>query len=101
MAFINATKSFSLYINATLSGLTNVNIYINYVSICCFQTRLLVTNSLWVLPHCDVIYVLKDGVISESGSYNELLSHSGPFAEFVQNYLKDSAEEEEDSDGDY
>lgn len=35
----------------------------------------------------DTIIVLKDGMISEMGSYQELLSHSGSFAQFLQEYL--------------
>ena len=45
----------------------------------------------------DSIIVLKDGTISESGSYEELLSYNGDFAEFLQQYLQ---QDEEESDED-
>lgn len=37
----------------------------------------------------DNILVLTNGVISENGSYDELISHKGPFAQFLQTYLLD------------
>ena len=50
---------------------------------------MLVTHSLAVLPQVDEIIVIEDGVISEQGSYAELLSHNGGFAEFIATYLGD------------
>ncbi|KAK2551420.1 Multidrug resistance-associated protein 1 [Acropora cervicornis] len=50
------------------------------------KTRILVTHTLQILPQMDQIIILKDGRISESGTYNELLEHSGAFAEFLENY---------------
>ncbi|KAG8192593.1 hypothetical protein JTE90_015226 [Oedothorax gibbosus] len=47
------------------------------------KTRILVTHSLTFLPQTDVIYVLKDGCISESGSFHELMDSKGPFQEFI------------------
>ncbi len=35
----------------------------------------MVTNQLHFLPKFDVIYVMKDGRVSESGSYQELMEH--------------------------
>ena len=57
------------------------------------KTRILVTHSVSYLPQMDNIIVLKDGVISESGTYTELLENRGAFAEFLVQYLS-----EEDSD---
>lgn len=51
------------------------------------RTRLLVTNKLSVLPEVDHIIVLKDGQITESGSYEELLSGKGVFSQLLTNYL--------------
>ncbi|XP_067029429.1 multidrug resistance-associated protein 1-like isoform X2 [Acropora muricata] len=50
------------------------------------KTRILVTHTLQILPQMDQIIVLKDGRISESGTYDELLEQSGAFAEFLENY---------------
>ena len=63
-----------------------------------FQTRVFVTNAVTYLPQVDQIIVLKDGEISELGSYQELISHNGPFAEFIATYLNDVEEEGEESD---
>ncbi|KAL5020060.1 hypothetical protein ScPMuIL_002952 [Solemya velum] len=51
------------------------------------KTRILVTHGVHWLPMVDTIIVLKEGAISEMGSYQELLSHSGSFAQFLQEYL--------------
>ena len=59
------------------------------------KTRVLVTHRISVLPKCDQIIVIKDGVISECGSYNELLTSKGAFAEFLISHL---AEEGADDD---
>ena len=58
------------------------------------QTRVLVTNSISFLDQVDEIWVLKDGTISERGSYDELLDHNGPFAEFIRTYLFEGDSEE-------
>lgn len=40
----------------------------------------------------DQIFVLSDGQISENGTYDELLDHAGPFAEFLEN-VKNQADD--------
>ena len=47
------------------------------------KTRILVTNGMKYLPLMDNIFVVKDGKISESGSYEELLSHGKDFSEIL------------------
>ena len=61
------------------------------------KTRILVTHAVTFLPQVDQIIVFKDGVVSECGTYKELLSHKGDFAEFLVQYLSD-AEVDEDPD---
>jgi len=51
------------------------------------KTRVLVTHRVSILPHVDQIIVLKDGSISESGTYKQLIAKEGDFAEFVTEYL--------------
>ncbi len=51
------------------------------------KTRVLVTHRVTVLPHVDEIIVVKDGTISESGTFEELIANKGAFAEFVAEYL--------------
>lgn len=60
----------------------------------CIQTRVLVTHGIQWLPMVDHIYVLSNGEISESGGYDDLLSHAGPFAVFLESVLLESKNEE-------
>ena len=55
---------------------------------------MLVTHGVGFLPYVDTIVVLADGQISEMGSYRQLLSHDGAFAQFLKNYLSDEMEKE-------
>jgi len=57
------------------------------------KTRILVTHKIAVLPHVDQIVVIKDGRISESGSYSELIRNQGSFAEFLAEFLTEGPEE--------
>ncbi|XP_045474208.1 multidrug resistance-associated protein 1 isoform X6 [Harmonia axyridis] len=61
------------------------------------KTRVLVTHAITYLPQIDQILVIKDGEISETGTYQELLDKKGAFAEFLVNHIN-SALDEEDSD---
>lgn len=56
------------------------------------KTRVLVTHGVKYLPEMDNIIVLKDGMISESGTYRELLDRGKEFADFLIQYIN----EEED-----
>ena len=60
------------------------------------KTRLLVTHSVSFLPEMDNIVVMKDGCITEMGSYTELLAQKGAFADFLVQYLSEKKEEELD-----
>jgi len=53
------------------------------------KTRILVTHSVKYLPKVDKIYVLKNGEISEEGSYKELLEEGKEFANFLTHYIKE------------
>lgn len=44
----------------------------------------------------DEVLVMHDGTISERGSYEELLSHDGPFAQFLKTYLMEVADSEDE-----
>ncbi|KAI1280801.1 Multidrug resistance-associated protein 1 [Halotydeus destructor] len=61
------------------------------------KTRILATNNISLLPNVDNIVVLKDGGISETGSYQELMDKDGDFAEFVRNFSTQAASTSEDS----
>uniref|UniRef100_A0A674EDK9 ABC-type glutathione-S-conjugate transporter n=1 Tax=Salmo trutta TaxID=8032 RepID=A0A674EDK9_SALTR len=50
------------------------------------KTRVLVTHGMSFLPQADLILVLVDGEITESGSYQELLSRHGAFADFIHTF---------------
>ena len=55
----------------------------------------MVTHGITFLPQTDKIIVLKDGVISEAGSYKELLDKVGDFAEFLLEHLNEEEEGED------
>ena len=54
------------------------------------KTRVLVTHGVSFLPVVDTIFVMKDGEITESGSYKELLNQKGAFADFLIQYLSNN-----------
>ncbi|KZT57357.1 hypothetical protein CALCODRAFT_434214 [Calocera cornea HHB12733] len=65
------------------------------------KTRILVTHALYVLPHVDQILVVNDGKITESGTYEELLSNGQAFSELIEEFgsqqqAKAPEEEEEE-----
>lgn len=66
-----------------------VIIWFRLIRLGLFQTRLFVTHGITYLPEVDVIVVLKDGYISEIGTYKELLEKKGAFSEFLTTYLQD------------
>ncbi|ESN92614.1 hypothetical protein HELRODRAFT_95925 [Helobdella robusta] len=61
------------------------------------KTRILVTNNVTLLPQVDRIFVISEGTIGEQGSFEELLSRDGSFAEFLRTYMTD-LEEADDVD---
>ncbi|XP_069605222.1 ATP-binding cassette sub-family C member 3 isoform X1 [Ranitomeya imitator] len=60
------------------------------------KTRLLVTHGISFLPQVDHIVVIVDGQVSETGSYQQLMSQNGAFSEFLRNYTFDDNVEEEE-----
>lgn len=60
------------------------------------KTRVLVTHGIHWLPKVDKIVVLTNGCITEVGTYEELLNHAGPFAEFLTAYLTNDKEESDE-----
>ncbi|KZO98301.1 multidrug resistance-associated ABC transporter [Calocera viscosa TUFC12733] len=63
------------------------------------KTRILVTHALYVLPHVDYILVMDEGKITESGTYEELLSNGQAFSELIEEFgsqQQTKAPEEED-----
>ncbi len=56
------------------------------------KTRILVTHRISLLPKVDEIVVMKNGSISEWGTYRELLDRKGDFAEFLVQYLGNTDE---------
>lgn len=53
------------------------------------KTRVLVTHGITYLPEVDNIIVLKDGEITENGTYKQLLEKKGAFAEFLVQHLQE------------
>ncbi|KAK0424597.1 hypothetical protein QR680_008742 [Steinernema hermaphroditum] len=56
------------------------------------KTRILVTHGVHFLKHCDRVIVLKDGQISEQGTYQELITARGAFAEFLEEFVTKAIE---------
>uniref|UniRef100_A0A1B6E9X5 ABC-type glutathione-S-conjugate transporter n=1 Tax=Clastoptera arizonana TaxID=38151 RepID=A0A1B6E9X5_9HEMI len=51
------------------------------------KTRVLVTHAMTFLPQVDMIYVMKDGTITETGTYSELLARKHDFTDFLMQNL--------------
>ena len=62
------------------------------------RTRVLVTNNISLLPDVDHIVVLSGGQISETGTYHQLLSNNGKFAEFVHEHSNEKPEDNDELD---
>lgn len=58
-------------------------------------TRVLVTHGITYLPQTDKIVVLKDGEVSETGTYQELLDKKGDFSDFLVQHMNEAAEDED------
>lgn len=65
------------------------------------KTRILVTHGIGFLPQTDAIVVLDNGSVAETGSYRQLLTNNGQFAEFLRTYLAEECQnmEVEDPEG--
>ncbi|KAG0025021.1 hypothetical protein BGZ82_010268, partial [Podila clonocystis] len=50
------------------------------------RTRVIATHQLHVLPDVDFVICMKDGAISEMGSYSELMDKKGEFSELMAQY---------------
>lgn len=59
------------------------------------KTRVLVTHGITYLPQVDGIVVLKNGEVSEMGTYKELLDKKGAFAEFLVQHITEADEDED------
>ena len=56
------------------------------------------THGISFLPQVDQIIVMKDGRISEIGTYEQLLASKGAFADFLIEQLQDQREEDFDNE---
>ncbi|CAK1601166.1 unnamed protein product [Parnassius mnemosyne] len=54
------------------------------------KTRVWVTHSVTYLSQTDLVLVLRDGQVSEAGTYQQLLEKKGAFAEFLLHHLSDA-----------
>ena len=78
----------------TFEELKNIGISFYFL----IQTRLLVTHGVQWLPKVDRIAVISDGEISEIGSYDELLTRNGAFAQFLKTFLLKEDSDDSESD---
>jgi len=58
-------------------------------------TRILVTHGITYLPKTDYIIVMKEGKVSEQGTYEELIAQKGEFAQFMLEYMTEDNEDTE------
>ena len=61
------------------------------------KTRILITHKIPLLTEVDRIIVLKDGQISEQGSYDELIEAKGEFSEILNTYISEENQAKEES----
>ena len=61
------------------------------------KTRILITHKIPLLKNVDRIIVLKDGRISEQGSYDELIEAKGEFSEILNTYINEENKSKEES----
>ncbi|XP_063822466.1 multidrug resistance-associated protein 1 isoform X1 [Ostrinia nubilalis] len=54
------------------------------------KTRVWVTHNVSYLAQTDMVLVLRDGEVSEAGTYQQLLEKKGAFAEFLLHHLSDA-----------
>ncbi|KAL3269853.1 hypothetical protein HHI36_008911 [Cryptolaemus montrouzieri] len=59
------------------------------------KTRVLSTHCITFLPHVDQILVLKNGNISERGTYQELINGKGAFAEFLELHIQSAVKDDD------
>ncbi|KAJ8308836.1 hypothetical protein KUTeg_013710 [Tegillarca granosa] len=60
------------------------------------KTRVLVTHGVHWLPKVDQIIVMRNGEISEIGTYSELLQNGKEFSEFLKTYSSAASDTSED-----
>ncbi|XP_046591582.1 multidrug resistance-associated protein 1 isoform X10 [Neodiprion lecontei] len=61
------------------------------------KTRVLVTHGITYLPEVDDIIVIKNGEVTERGTYKQLLEKKGAFAEFLVQHLQEVGNLEADA----
>lgn len=59
------------------------------------KCRVLATHQLWVLNRCDRIIWMKDGHISATGTFNELMASNNDFVELIANNAQEEKHDEE------
>ncbi|XP_062590611.1 multidrug resistance-associated protein 1-like isoform X1 [Saccostrea cucullata] len=58
------------------------------------KTRVLVTHGVHWLPMVDMVVVMVNGKITETGNYEQLIKHDGPFAQFLKEYFLNEPDNE-------
>ena len=58
-------------------------IYDAFKELKCNKTIILVTHRLSTLKNADIIYFIKNGILSETGKYDELINNKGDFYELI------------------
>ena len=64
---------------SALDGITESEIIDSLHNLRHKKTIVMIAHRLTTLKECDIIYFLKDGVVSDSGTYQELMEHNSLF----------------------
>ncbi|CAG5136574.1 unnamed protein product, partial [Candidula unifasciata] len=64
------------------------------------KTRILVTHGIHWLPLVETVVVMNNGRISEVGTYDELVSRDGPFAQFLREHIQGELASETENEAD-
>ena len=62
------------------------------------KTVIFVTHALHFLSQCDYIYTLRDGIVAEKGTYQELIQANGEFARLDKEFGGNSAGQSQESE---
>ncbi|KJH41098.1 ABC transporter, ATP-binding protein [Dictyocaulus viviparus] len=76
-----------VFFSIFLYRISHITLSASTTGILSHTTRILVTHGLHYLKYCDNIIVIKDGQISEMGTYHELITTQGAFSEFLEEFL--------------
>ncbi len=61
------------------------------------RTTFIIAHRLSTIRNCDLILLLRDGVIAEQGNFTDLMRRNGPFAELYNTQFRDAGDRRPDA----